>query len=63
MVDDKLRILAAMKEIWGDRLTTVFPRQGHYAHDPKNLCAYPEADLTVERIGDLVTCDPAAWFR
>ena len=60
MVDDKLRILAAMKEIWGDRLTTVFPRQGHYAHDPKNLCAYPEADLTVERIGDLLTCDLAA---
>ena len=41
MVDDKLRILAAMKEIWGDRLTTVFPRQGHYALDPKNLAAYP----------------------
>jgi FMN phosphatase YigB (HAD superfamily) len=57
MVDDKLRILAAMKEIWGDRLTTVFPRQGHYALDPKNVAAHPPADLTIERVGDLVTCD------
>jgi len=43
IVDDKLRILAAMKEIWGDRLTTVFPRQGHYALDSGNLSAYPPA--------------------
>ena len=57
MIDDKLRILAMMKTIWRDRLTTVFPRQGHYALDPGNLAAYPAADLTVERIGDLVTCD------
>lgn len=57
MVDDKLRILAAMKSIWEDRLTTVFPRQGHYALDPKNIGAYPPADLAVERIGDLVGCD------
>ncbi len=56
MVDDKLRILAAMKKIWGDRLTTVFARQGHYALDPKNIATYPPADLTVEPIGDLVTC-------
>jgi FMN phosphatase YigB (HAD superfamily) len=54
MVDDKLRILAAMKKIQRDRLTTVFPRQGHYALDPKNIAAYPPADITVERIGDLV---------
>lgn len=60
MVDDKLRILAAMKQIWGDRLTTVFPRQGHYALDPKNLTAYPAADVTVERIGDLVNDDLCA---
>jgi hypothetical protein len=60
MIDDKLRILAMMKAIWRDRLTTVFPRQGHYAHDPKNLSAYPEADLMVDRIGDLMTCDLAA---
>ena len=57
MVDDKLRILAAMKKIWGDRLTTVFPRQGHYALDPKNIAAYPPADLTVKRVVDLVTFD------
>ena len=53
MVDDKLRILAMMKAIWGDRLTTVFPRQGHYATDASILAAYPAADLAVERIGDL----------
>lgn len=57
MVDDKLRILAAMKKIQRDRLTTVFPRQGHYALDPNNIAAYPPADITVERIGDLVDYD------
>lgn len=57
MIDDKLRILAMMKKIWRDRLTTIFLRQGHYALDPDNIIAYPAADLTVERIGDLVTCD------
>jgi len=62
IVDDKLRILAAMKEIWGDRLTTVFPRQGHYALDSGNLSAYPPAALTVERIGDLVNYDRAAFL-
>ena len=54
MVDDKLRILTAMKRIWGDRLTTVWPRQGHYALDAKSIAAYPPADLTIERIGDMV---------
>jgi len=53
MVDDKLRILDAMKQQMGDKLTTVFPRQGHYAHDPKNITAYPAADITIDRIGDL----------
>ena len=57
MVDDKLRILAAMKNVWGDRLTTVFPRQGHYAHDPEVVAAYPAADITIERIGELVNYD------
>lgn len=57
VVDDKLRILAAMKNIWGDRLTTVFPRQGHYALDPKNAATYPPADVSVERIGDLIGFD------
>ena len=62
MIDDKLRILAAMKEQWGDRVTTVFPRQGHYALDPKNIAAYPAADITIERIGDLVTCDMSSVY-
>ncbi|MFM0339716.1 HAD family hydrolase [Paraburkholderia fungorum] len=53
MVDDKLRILTAMKKSWGERLTTVFPRQGHYAFDPKEIAANPPADVTVERIGEL----------
>lgn len=57
MVDDKLRILAAMKRVWGERLTTVFVRQGHYATDPHNLAAYAPADLTIERIGDLSDID------
>jgi len=57
MVDDKLRILAAMKVVWRDRLTTVFPRQGHYALDPNNVATYPPADITVERIGDLAAYD------
>ena len=59
MIDDKLRILAAMKRILGDRLTTVFPRQGHYALDPANVADYPAADITVERIGAL--CDFREW--
>jgi FMN phosphatase YigB (HAD superfamily) len=58
VVDDKLRILAAVKEIWGDRVTTVFPRQGHYALDPKIVSSYPPADVTVERIGELLQVDP-----
>ena len=51
MFDDKLRILAAMKTVWGDRLTTVFVRQGHYAHEPEHL-AFPAADITIEQIAD-----------
>ena len=58
MVDDKLRILAALKKAWGDRVTTVFPRQGQFANDPKVVAAYPgSADVTVERIGDLLLYD------
>jgi FMN phosphatase YigB (HAD superfamily) len=54
IVDDKLRILAAIKRIWGRRVTTVFVGQGHYALDPKILAAYPAADVSIERIGDLL---------
>lgn len=60
MVDDKLRILAAMKQVWGNRLTTISPRQGHYAQDPKNVTACPTADITVERIGKMVKYDLTA---
>ena len=62
LVDDKVRILAAVKEIWGDRLTTVFPRQGHYAHDPKEIAKYPPADITVENIGELLEYDLPAFL-
>jgi FMN phosphatase YigB (HAD superfamily) len=57
LVDDKLRILAAVKKAWGDRVTTVFPRQGQFALDPKVVASYPAADVTVERIGDLMSYD------
>jgi len=57
MVDDKLRILAAMKNIWGNRLTTVFPRQGHYALDPAITKAFPPADISIDHIGDLLDYD------
>jgi FMN phosphatase YigB (HAD superfamily) len=56
MVDDKLRVLAAIKKIWGLQVTTVFVRQGHYARDSKILAAHPPADLNIKRIGDLLNC-------
>jgi len=61
LVDDKLRLLTAFKQQWGDRVTTVFPRQGHYALDADIVRAYPPADLTVERIGDLLRLDREAF--
>jgi FMN phosphatase YigB (HAD superfamily) len=60
IVDDKLRVLDAVKRVWRDQVTTVFPRQGHYAHDPRILAEYPPADITVERIGDLLGIDREA---
>jgi len=57
LVDDKLRILTLVKDAWKSRVTTIFPRQGHYAHDPKALATYPPADVTVECIGDLLRYD------
>jgi hypothetical protein len=59
LVDDKVRILTAVKQVWGRRLTTVLPLQGHYAHAP-DVASYPAPDLTVERIGDLVDWSPPA---
>jgi len=56
LVDDKVRILTAFKKVWGGRLTTVFPRQGHYA-SAADVAAYPSPDITIERIGDLAGYD------
>jgi len=53
MVDDKVRILTALKEYWGSKVTTVFPRQGHYALDPTEVAKYPPPDISIERIGDV----------
>jgi FMN phosphatase YigB (HAD superfamily) len=53
MVDDKVRILAAIKEHWGKRVTTIFPRQGHYAMDEALIAQYPKPDITLEKIGEL----------
>jgi len=63
MVDDKLRILAAMKKVWRGQLTTIFPRQGHYALDPKIVAANPPANITIERIGDVVNFDLPALLK
>ena len=57
LVDDKVRILTAIKNVWGDRVTTIFPRQGHYAEGTE-ATGYPAPDLTVERIGDLLDYRP-----
>jgi FMN phosphatase YigB (HAD superfamily) len=57
LVDDKIRILTAVKAIWQQRVTTVFVRQGHYALDPDLVAGYPPADVTIERIGDLAGCE------
>jgi len=62
LVDDKLRILTAVKQAWGERVTTVFPRQGKFACDPKVVASYPAADLTVDRIGDLLDLDLPAFL-
>lgn len=63
LVDDKVRILTAVKKVWGERLTTVFPRQGHYAHDPRQAAIYPPPDVTIERIGDLLDYDLPALLQ
>jgi FMN phosphatase YigB (HAD superfamily) len=60
LIDDKLRILDAVKSVWRDRVTTIFPRQGHYALDEQALADYPPADIQVDRIGDLLKHDLSA---
>ena len=63
VVDDKLRILEAIKAIWGSRVTTVFVRQGHYAYDPKAIAQYRPADVAIQRIGDLTNHDHASLLN
>jgi hypothetical protein len=63
LVDDKLRILTEVKQAWGTSVTTVFVRQGHYAHDSNILASYPPADLSVDRIGDLLDYDIPTFIR
>ena len=62
MVDDKVRILTAIKKHWGDRVTTVFPRQGHYGLDAAEVAKYPKPDITLERIGELQEALTATSF-
>ena len=62
LVDDKLRILAAMKKSWGALLTTVFARQGHYALDAAEVAKYPVPDVVVDRIGELSRTNIAGWI-
>ena len=57
LIDDKVRILTAVKGVWAERVTTIFPRQGHYACDSKLVATFPAADVTIERIGDLLEWD------
>jgi FMN phosphatase YigB (HAD superfamily) len=57
LVDDKLRILTAVKQAWGSRVTTVFAQQGSYAHDSKTIASLPRPDTTIEHIADLLRCD------
>ena len=63
MVDDKLRLLTAAKRVLGERLVTVFPRQGHYAHDAVDNARYPAADCAVDAIADLLAIDVRALAR
>ena len=60
LIDDKMHILAAVKQFWRERVTTVFVRQGRYAHDVKEVRALPPADLTIEHIGDLLDFRPGS---
>ena len=62
-IDDKVRILAAVKKAWGSRVTTVFPRQGHYATDEAEVAKYPKPDFTIERIGMLMDADLLAMIK
>lgn len=63
MVDDKLRILHALRQVWRQRVTTVFPRQGHYATDPAEVAKYPPADISIDAVSDLLAFDRTQFVR
>jgi FMN phosphatase YigB (HAD superfamily) len=63
LIDDKLRILTEVKKIWGKKVTTVFPKQGHYAQDAQVVASLPPADISVQRIGELVGYDQSDFSR
>ena len=63
LIDDKLRILSAVKKFWGESVTTVFPKQGHYALDSKAVAEYPPADIELANIGDLLNYDLSAFLQ
>jgi FMN phosphatase YigB (HAD superfamily) len=63
LIDDKLRILSAVKTIWGDAVTTVFPRQGHYALDAGEVAKYPRADIELAEIGELLAHELSSFLR
>ena len=63
MVDDKLRLLTAIKKIWKKRVTTVFVKQGHYANDPEILSSYPSADISVDHVENLLDYDQEAFSQ
>jgi hypothetical protein len=63
LIDDKLRILSAVKKFWGESVTTVFPKQGHYALDSKALAEYPPADVELANIGDLLNYDLSSLLK
>ena len=63
LIDDKLRILSAVKKFWGESVTTVFPKQGHYALDFKSLAEYPPADIELASIGDLLNYDLSSFLK
>jgi hypothetical protein len=62
MVDDKLRLLQAIKDTWQDRVTTIFVKQGHYARDKKAIAQYRPADITIRRIGDMLDMKRTAFI-
>jgi len=63
LIDDKLRILSAVKKFWGESVTTVFPKQGHYALDSKALAEYPPADVELANIGDLLNYNLSSFLK